>query len=322
MAVYNAAQFLHEAVTSVLVQTYCDFELIAVDDSSSDDSLLILESFADARMRIIRHRTNMGAALSRNDALVAAQGEFVAIMDADDVCAPTRLARQVAFLDSNPLVGLVGCGIYDNIDAGGAVLSTSYLPRDNEAIQQSLMERWCFLHPSIMFRRQLFDVAGGYRKVFEPAEDHDLALRVLEHCQAHNLDERLVSYRLNPKGLTVTGHQHVRELHDTAIRLARRRRSGQPEDLESDMARLLKLKRVRKPLAGLGGAVQKWRDSVYAANRYYGFGYHELSTGDLERARRCFVQSLRTNGLFLKSWVGIALSWMLFAASRLSRAKA
>jgi glycosyltransferase involved in cell wall biosynthesis len=320
MAVYNAAQFLREAVASVLAQTYCDFELIVVNDSSSDDSLSILETFDDPRVRIIRHQTNMGAALSRNDALVAARGEFVAIMDADDVCARTRLSRQVVFLDSNPLVGLVGCGVYDNIDAGGAVLSTSYLPRDNEAIQQALMEQWCFLHPSIMFRRGLLELTGGYRKVFEPAEDHDFVLRILEHCQAHNLDERLVSYRLNPKGLSVNGHQYVSELHDVATRLAQRRRSGQPEDLEADMTYLLKLKQRRKSSRGLAGAVQRWRDSIYAASRYYGFGCHELSSGNLEKARRCFVRSLRINSLFLKSWVGIVLSFAPFAASRPSRA--
>ena len=90
------------------------------------------------------------------------------------MCAPTRLERQVAFLDSNPLVGLVGCGVYDNIDASGAVLYTSYLPEDNETIQRTLVERWCFLHPSIMFRRALYERVGGYREEFEPAEDHDL----------------------------------------------------------------------------------------------------------------------------------------------------
>ena len=319
MAVYNAAQFLREAVTSVLAQTYSDFELIAVDDASSDNSLSILESFADARMRIIRHPTNLGAALSRNDALAAAQGEFVAIMDADDVCAPTRLSRQVSFLEANPQVGIVGCGIYDNIDGKGAAFSTSYLPRDNETIQRSLMEQWCFLHSSIMLRRELFERAGGYRQVFEPAEDHDLVLRILEYCEAHNLYEPLVKYRLNPKGLSVTGHQHVSELRDAAIQLAQRRRSGQAEDLEPEMERLRKLKGMHRPHTGFRGGVQRWRDSFYAASRYYGFGCRELCAGDLEKARRCFLQSLRTNGLFLKSWVGIAYSWMLFAASRLSR---
>ena len=85
MAVYNASRFLREAVGSILCQTFRDFELIAVDDASSDSSLDILQGFADERIRIIRHDRNHGAAISRNDALRAACGEYVAIMDADDV---------------------------------------------------------------------------------------------------------------------------------------------------------------------------------------------------------------------------------------------
>ena len=317
MAVYNAAQFLREAVASVLAQSYRGFELIVVDDSSCDDSLSILQSFDDPRMRIIRHHTNVGAALSRNDALIEARGEFVAIMDADDVCAPARLERQVAFLDTNPLVGLVGCGVYDNIDASGAVLYTSYLPENNVTIQRTLLERWCFLHPSIMFRRALYESVGGYRKLLEPAEDHDFILRILEQCQAYNLCEHLVSYRLNPKGLSVFSHQYINEVGAVAMRLAQRRRSGQPEDLHVEMARLLELKARRKAPRGLAGVVQAWRDSLYAANRYYGFGCRELCAGHLETARRCFMRSLRTNGLFVKSWIGVALSLFPFAASRL-----
>jgi glycosyltransferase involved in cell wall biosynthesis len=317
MAVYNAAEFLREAVASVLAQTYRDFELIVVDDSSHDDSLSILQSLRDTRVRIIQHHTNIGAALSRNDALIAARGELVAIMDADDVCAPTRIERQVAFLDAHPRVGLVGCGIYDNIDASGAALYTSYLPEDNETIQRTLIERWCFLHPSIMFRKTLYESVGGYRKAFEPAEDHDFILRILEHCQAHNLYERLISYRLNPKGLSVIGHQYINELGDAAMRLADRRRTGQPEDFDAELPRLLELKRRRKDTRGLASVMQRWRDSLYAANRYYGFGCRELCAGQLARARRCFVRSLRTNGLFIKSWIGVALSLMPFAAGRL-----
>ncbi len=317
MAVYNSAQFLREAVASVLAQTFRDFELIAVDDSSNDDSLSILQSFGDPRMRIIRHHTNMGPAASRNEALAAARGEFVAIMDADDLCAPIRLKRQVAFLDANPLVGLVGCGVYDNIDTNGAVLYTSYLPENNGTIQRTIVERWCFLHPSIMFRRALLGLVGGYRKAFEPADDHDFILRILEHCQAHNLWERLVSYRLNPKGLSVIAHQYINELGVAAMRLAQRRRSGQPEDLDAEMPHLLELKGRSKGPRGFAGAVQSWRNSMYAANRYYGFGCRELCAGHLENARRCFERSLRTNGLFMKSWVGVVLSLKPFATSRL-----
>ncbi len=318
MSVFNGERFLREAVESILNQSFRELEFIIIDDGSTDSSASMIESYCsqDARVRPY-HQENRGLVESLNRGCGLARGKYIARMDADDVCAPTRFVRQVAFLDANPLVGLVGCGIYENIDANGAVLHTSYLPEDNETIQRTLLQRWCFLHPSIMFRRSLCERVGGYRKEFEGTEDHDFTLRMLEHCQAHNLYERLISYRLNPKGLSVTGHQYMYELADVAMRLAQRRRSGQPEDLDAEMARLLELKRRRKAPRGLGGTVQTWRDSLYAANRYYGFGCRELCMGHLETARRCFVQSLRTNGLFVKSWIGVVLSLMPFAASRL-----
>ena len=317
MAVYNAAQFLREAVSSVLAQTYSDFELLAVDDCSSDHSVAVLESFADPRLRIIHHQRNLGAAQSRNDALAAARGELVAIMDADDVCARNRLERQVAYLDAHPLVGLVGCGIYHNIDPTGRVLYTSYLPEDNEAIQRTLVKRWCFLHSSITFRKRLQKRTGGYRAEFEGAEDHDFLLRMLEHCQAHNIYEPLVSYRISRRGLSVTAHQYINEFGDVAMRLALRRRSGHLENLEAELATLLVLKQRRNAGGGVGGAVQKLLDSLYAAERFYGFGCRELYAGRPLTARRCFGWSLRTNPLFWKSWIGIALSVMPFVADHL-----
>jgi glycosyltransferase involved in cell wall biosynthesis len=250
MAVHNAGRFVREAVASVLAQSFRDFELIAIDDASSDESLSILKDFVDSRMRIIRHRVNLGAALSRNDAFGIARGEFIAIMDADDICAPARLEKQVAYLDENPAVGLVGCGVYDNIDVKGAVLFTSVMPKDNEAIQSISLERWCFLHSSIMFRRELRELAGSYRGIFEPVEDHDLVLRILEHSRAYNIPERLVSYRLNPQGLSAAGHAYAGELTELAIRMARRRRTGQPEDIESERPRILELKRQHTTLDG------------------------------------------------------------------------
>jgi hypothetical protein len=212
---------------------------------------------------------------------------------------------------------LIGCGVYDNIDESGAVLYTSYLPEDDETIQRTLIERWCFLHPSIMFRRELYELVGGYRTEFDAAEDHDFILRILEHCRAHNLSEHLISYRLNPRGLSVVYYQHINELGNIAMLLAKRRRSGQPEDLQAELARLLKLKRRHRASEGFGGIIQPWRESLYAASRYYGFGCRELCAGRLERARRCFIRSLRINYMFAKSWIGIALSLVPFAARHL-----
>lgn len=314
MAVYNAAPFVEQAIASVLSQTWSDFELLVVDDASTDRSLELAQSFDDPRIRIIRHEVNKGASHSRNDALAAAHGDLIAIMDADDICAPTRLERQIEFLDAHPTVGLVGCGVYDNIDAGGAVLYTSFLPEDNETIQRALMERWCFLHSSIMFRKSAATV--GYRTPFEPVEDHDFTLRMVEHTEACNIDERLVAYRLNHSGLTVFGHQYIEELRGLVIQMAYRRRSGQAENLETELPRILALKQKRKAARGLAGVVQRWRDSLYAANRYYGFGCRELCAGQLVRARRCYVHSLRTDKFFVKSWIALILTLMPGVARR------
>ena len=158
----------------------------------------------------------------------------------------------MSFLDTHPSVGLVGCGVYDNIDSDGVVLYTSYLPEDSETIQTTLLERWCFLHPSIMFRRALLERVGGYRHEFEVAEDHDFILRLLEHCEPYNLPERLVSYRLNPKGLSVAGHKCINELGSAAMQLARDRRNGRGEDLK----------------AALQGV-----DQQYSARPCVGYGY-------------------------------------------------
>jgi glycosyltransferase involved in cell wall biosynthesis len=312
MAVYNAAAFLQEAVASILSQTYHDFELIAVDDSSSDISLSILEGFEDPRIRIIRHQTNMGAAIARNDALAVAQGEFIAIMDADDICVPTRLERQVAFLEANPQLGIVGCGVYDNINDQGESLHTSHLPRQNEAIQQAILEQWCFLHSSLMFRTALYETIGGYRKEFEPAEDHDFVLRLLEHTEAQNLEEPLVSYRFNVNGLSVLGHEYAKELRKVAIRLARKRRTGQAENLSSEMQPLVAMKQKRNASRRLSGLARRWADSWYVANRFYEFACSGLPTDRPDRVRRCFRHSLRANVFFVKSWRKVAFSSVSF----------
>jgi len=317
MAVYNAAQFLHQAVVSVLSQTYGNFELVVVDDCSSDDSFAILQAFNDCRIQIIRQNKNLGAAQARNAALSVARGEFIAIMDADDVCLPTRLAAQISFLDEHPEVGLIGCRSYENIGTDGNILCTTELPEDNETIQRMMLEKWCFLHSSIMFRRNLQALVGGYHQLFEPVEDHDFVLRLLERSEGRNPHERLVSYRLNPKGLSVVGLPYVSELRRLAVRTAKRRRSNQPEGFNHELTRILALKEKRTSWGLLSRVRQRWVHSFYAAHRYYGFGCDAFCSGDLEQARRCFVQSLRANVAFVKSWIGLVASGLPAFASYL-----
>ena len=317
MAVYNGERFLREAVDSILTQTFTDLELIVVDDGSEDSSAQLLAAIEDPRVRIISHEVNKGAALSRNDGMQAARGEYIAIMDSDDIALPTRLEVQVRFLDSHTDIGLTGAAIYDNIDVDGSVLYTSYLPQDNETLQRTLIKEWCFLHPSIMFRSNVLAQVGGYREQFEPAEDHDFILRVLDHCKVTNLDDKLVSYRLNPRGLSVVGHDYIDAMGVAAMRLAEDRRHGRIEDVDSAVEKAREVKRRHKRAGIVARALYGVRASFYASNRYYGFGCRELYGGNYTNARRCFRRSIYANFLFWRSWACLVLSFLPVTAERL-----
>lgn len=313
MTVYNAERFLQEAIESVLAQTFIDFEFIIVDDASTDSSLEILEKLKDPRILIIKHTSNRGAANSRNDAMMVACGDYIAIMDADDLSHPHRFERQVEFLDKYTNIGLVGCSIYDNIDVDNFILYTSYLPEDNATIQKTLMEKWCFLHPSVMFRRQVVERVGGYRETFDVAEDHDFILRVSEHYNVHNMNEKLVSYRINPKGLSVVAQDYINEQGMRAIRLARERRQGRDEKLEIKLQKMIELKHRRNASGCFLRILQGWKNSFYASDRYYGFGCKALYVGNCKQARACFARSINNNCLFVKSWFCLFLSFLPFS---------
>ncbi len=107
MPVYNCARFLRESIVSVLAQTFRDFELIAVDDGSSDGSWELLQTFTDKHIRTFRFEQNRGVAFARNFAIEKANSKYLVFLDADDITHPTRLAVQVAYLDSRPEIGAV-----------------------------------------------------------------------------------------------------------------------------------------------------------------------------------------------------------------------
>ncbi len=115
---YNAEEFIVAAVESILAQTFTDFELIIVEDGSTDTTLSQIKNFTDPRIRLIEHAQNQGFAASLNDAIAAAQGEYLARHDADDWSHPDRFAAQVAYLDAHPAVGLLGSW-YAKIDEAG-----------------------------------------------------------------------------------------------------------------------------------------------------------------------------------------------------------
>jgi glycosyltransferase involved in cell wall biosynthesis len=196
MGVHNGAPWVGLAVASVLAQCGPAFELIVVDDGSTDATAQVLAAVPDPRLRVQRQpRAGLTAALTR--ALGLARAPLVARLDADDLAMPGRLARQAEFLDSHPEVGLLGSAAVE-VDASGAPVRTIRPPVDDPTIRRTLIRRNPFVHSSIVMRRELVERAGGYDLAFPVAQDYDLWLRLSEITRLANLAEPLVTRRLLP----------------------------------------------------------------------------------------------------------------------------
>jgi hypothetical protein len=197
LPVFNAEAYLNESVESILAQTFADFELLAINDGSTDRSEDILASFSDTRLKIINNDGNQGLVYTLNLGINLARGIYIARMDADDIALPERLALQIRFLDETSNVALVG-GQAEFIDSNSKSFMLCQLPQTHDEIITKIFSANCFVHPSVMFRANVISNLGGYREEALHAEDYDLWLRIIEHYDVANLGEILVQYRIHP----------------------------------------------------------------------------------------------------------------------------
>lgn len=233
LPVYNASPFVEEAVLSILGQTYGDFELIVIDDGSTDGSgdLLQLLADLDPRIRFIS-RENRGLVATLNEMLAIARGRFIARMDADDVSRSDRFDLQVASLSADPSLVAVGSD-FVSIDAKGRPLYAAELPRTHEDIDDHTMagDRGSGMsHPALMIRSDALLRVGGYRPDYWPAEDADLVLRLAEVGKLRNLRAPLLSYRVHPASIGHTNASRQRDAHWRAIKDAAARRGIEPPE--------------------------------------------------------------------------------------------
>lgn len=206
LAVRNGEPFVRECVASVLEQTFADFELLVVDDASSDRTVEIVESFADPRVRVLRNKRNVGQAPSLNRGLREAVGDYVARIDADDRCRPTRLERQVAILDREPSVGLVGTWL-EIVGEDGRRLHwlRETLADYVDFVFHTLIMRVQIPHPAALYRRRPVLDLGAYDESTAPAEDKDLWRKLaLGRWDARIVPEPLVVYRYHDAQLSQT----------------------------------------------------------------------------------------------------------------------
>jgi hypothetical protein len=200
MPAHNAAATIAEAARSILAQSWRDLELLVVDDASSDETVSILESLRDPRMRVVRSSERLKLAGALNLGLREARGEYIARMDADDVALPNRLALQIHFMDSHPDIAICGSSVVTFGDAASERLT---FPTSPEDVRAFALFNCPFAHPTVMFRRELFlQRELFYDVTYYPTEDYDLWSRALRELRGANLPNVLLRYRRHAASLT------------------------------------------------------------------------------------------------------------------------
>lgn len=193
MPVYNAEKYLAEAIDSIISQTFKDWELLIINDGSTDSSKSIIETYTDARIHYIENDTNLGLIETLNKGIQLCKGEYIARMDSDDVALPERLALQVQFMDNNHDYVLCGTNAIV-IDSAGQATGKVVNPSNNTFLQISLLFTNPFIHPSIIMRKKalannLFDKKWIY------VEDFELWTRLANRGKVANLEQTLLKYR-------------------------------------------------------------------------------------------------------------------------------
>jgi len=223
--VWNSESYLAAAIQSMLNQTFTDFEIIVLDDGSTDRSLEILHEFADLDRRVkVTACEHQGYSPLLNLGLSLAKGKYIARMDSDDICLPERFKQQVAFLDNHPDYVAVGSQIMQ-IDPANNPIGYVNFPLDHDAIDLSQIKgKGKINHPASMMRSDALQKINGYRPAFEPGEDFDLFLRLAEVGKLANLPDVLLQYRMHMKNVTIERKDHHQQVKQQALREAYERR--------------------------------------------------------------------------------------------------
>ena len=223
MTTYNGVAFLGEAIESVRGQTFEEFEFLIVDDASTDESVSLIESYHDERIRLVPNESNIGQAASLNKGLGLAAGDYIARLDQDDVCLPRRLEEQVRLLDRRPDVGVTCTWEYTIDDKGRRVREWRSGIEDFGAYLGVLTVGLCPVwHPSSMFRRETVLGLGGYDPSFAPAEDYELWARIAEtRLSGAIVPEFLVLQRVHGGRQSITRREvqenNTRRAHEKLI---------------------------------------------------------------------------------------------------------
>ncbi|HEU5365834.1 MAG TPA: glycosyltransferase, partial [Hanamia sp.] len=202
MPAYNAGKYISEAIKSVLEQTFSEFQLLIINDGSTDDTEEIVHSFHDERIFLI-NQSHKGIAASLNKGLSKASSIYIARFDADDICFPQRLAKQVSFLDTHLDHITVGCDAEYISEDGQHLFDFKCTGHTHNEIIQKIYSFCPFIHSSVMYRKAAVIKCGGYSEHAHNFEDYFLWIQLLKHGKFYNLSQQLIRVRFNPASVTI-----------------------------------------------------------------------------------------------------------------------
>lgn len=211
MSVYNSARTLCFAIDSILVQSYGAFEIIIMNDGSTDDTWSILERYAakHSSIHLYRHASRLGLTRSLVELCGYASGEYIARMDADDISLPQRFETQVQYLSVHPQVALCGTqGWY--IDEQGRQVGPKDVSLSQPITKRELLWNNQCIHSSWMVRKVVLDDVGCYDNLFAKSQDYELLLRIASRHQVVNLPQRLIQWRVSPHSLSWQNREQER----------------------------------------------------------------------------------------------------------------
>ncbi|GAB5562287.1 MAG: hypothetical protein SynsKO_39340 [Synoicihabitans sp.] len=265
MPTYNSAKFVGAAVESILNQTVDNFELLIVDDGSSDDTVSVVQSYRDPRIRLVQRSTNGGIVAALNDGLAQIQSPFVMRMDADDVSLPERLKIQIKYLEQNQNLALCGSDFFPLIE-GATELSSWVKFFEPEQVSVACLFTNPICHPTVTFRRSLLPTEG-YTAAYPHAEDFAMWITLSEHSRITNLPDKLLKYRVHPEQVSKTDNPAQSRSTESLLRQQLKRLALEPTEPEMIAHRALGGAFVPHPRLEM--FLERWTQRILKANEEF-----------------------------------------------------
>ena len=215
LPVYNAEEFLKTAIDSVLSQTYQYFELLIINDGSTDNTSNIIQTFNDPRIVFINQLSNKGITYRLNEGIKTATGKYIARIDADDIWHPQKLEKQVSYMKHHHDISFLATD-FNFLNHNGQIIKT--IKNSKYHLKKNILKRNLICHSSILLKKDIIKHIGKYNPAYEYAEDYDLWIRILSNYNSFILPEVLTNYRITNTSISFK-HRHKQIINTTKIKI-------------------------------------------------------------------------------------------------------